>query len=1302
MNKSKRILSAVLASTTALSSMVAYADDVATTAAENSVTGAAAWNSYAGTDVSDADKTTFNTYLGSAPTVTYSDGTVNVKFSKKKSEYLNDGKVNSKDPVYLVLETNIANTVKASGVDSATDTDGFHFTSGYGWDEADHHEFNFANGKIMLWLPATFADNKLTDGNYVINYKVGNGTEQTINIKYEYEPEEEEKTQIKVENLTVSKGIDAPETMSGTELTRYQDNKALYSFGTLGEDADGNSTLHIDAPFGSMKGDGTAATTGKNVLVVLAFDKLANGYKVVRTKDAGTGDTTELDSDGDMGWYTDGAKFVQTADPTKSYFTLWISLTDDRIENGMEFTITPTVNAETEEAVSKKLKIDFTDTTEYTLNAPAAAAEDKYTVTIAAGTTNSEKKVTLTPKEGVEIKSATVKGVAFTKDTGKNSWSGVIDVKDVLTSEQIADGTTTAALVAGDFAVATVEDKIHLVGAGKSTKETDTMTTAENERLTHNNSKITIGNVATDTDGNYTITVDTKFGEMKGDPEDIDSTGKNALIMLEFNATDDITIKKQGGSDLPAVWKEHATKFVTAADGKQYFTLWVSVTDDRIADTNGVKYTIYNTQGGQTQEKTLTVKFTNSTTYTLTSNVTSDDYTVTTGTVDANGEATVTVKAKDTTKTVTAATLKKGDASTITLTPDGNGGYAAKVAVKDLLTNDEIKEGTVAKALAAADFTVTVAAQSDIVPAGMTVGIEAPASMSGAELTRYQNNRKLYSDKLVWDNASRTATLKVPAELMTGDSAATPGTGAANVCLILKLATALTADEGDYGLTATGIENIDVEDGWKFVQGATEADKGKYVVLWINANAAALSSGNKVVIYEDSEDAVIATVNLVKIPGVKPSAAAKPTGTATTDTAIITAAKTLLTGDVSDDNLEFAVGTIPAASGEQDVTVTVTPKGDTVLVNGEGNVVTSLELTVGVTVAASATVNITAPTNGTFTVKAGDTEIADGETAAPGATITLTATPASGYKLGSWTVTDALGNAVEVAADGTFTMPAGGVTIAATFTVNSTTPSGGGSTSGGGSVGGGGSTVTSPTSISVTNKTITSDKNAITDTTRVDAKPGETTTDSKGTTVTVAKSDSAVSYVKVEAPATTSKVATWAEVVLMTVDSAKLPAVKKSVEEAVQSVANGNGFALNVDILNSDRKTVEPGKNVEITVPVPAAFKNKTLYAYRITARGAVQVLATVADGKITLNAGGAGEYIITAEKLTNAVAYKKGNVSGNGTISTTDATLTLKHILDMGTALKDEALFAADKDGNGIVNAKDATDILKEVLGIK
>lgn len=88
---------------------------------------------------------------------------------------------------------------------------------------------------------------------------------------------------------------------------------------------------------------------------------------------------------------------------------------------------------------------------------------------------------------------------------------------------------------------------------------------------------------------------------------------------------------------------------------------------------------------------------------------------------------------------------------------------------------------------------------------------------------------------------------------------------------------------------------------------------------------------------------------------------------------------------------------------------------ESVIVNPEKDV------TVGNTLYA---VTVPETTNGTVT--------ADKATAAEGETVTLTVTPAEGYRLGSLTATDANGAAITVT-NNTFAMPASNVTVAAAF-----------------------------------------------------------------------------------------------------------------------------------------------------------------------------------------------------------------------------------------------------------------------------
>lgn len=131
-------------------------------------------------------------------------------------------------------------------------------------------------------------------------------------------------------------------------------------------------------------------------------------------------------------------------------------------------------------------------------------------------------------------------------------------------------------------------------------------------------------------------------------------------------------------------------------------------------------------------------------------------------------------------------------------------------------------------------------------------------------------------------------------------------------------------------------------------------------------------------------------------------------------------------------------GGVNAAVGET-ITPTVTPDpgyepdamtvtkdgGGTVAVSNGSFTMPEANVTVRATFKkANLAVTVNAPDHGRLA--------ADKTTAQIGDTVTLTATPGEGYAFGAYAVTDASGNPVEVTGN-TFTMPASGVTVSATF-----------------------------------------------------------------------------------------------------------------------------------------------------------------------------------------------------------------------------------------------------------------------------
>ena len=143
---------------------------------------------------------------------------------------------------------------------------------------------------------------------------------------------------------------------------------------------------------------------------------------------------------------------------------------------------------------------------------------------------------------------------------------------------------------------------------------------------------------------------------------------------------------------------------------------------------------------------------------------------------------------------------------------------------------------------------------------------------------------------------------------------------------------------------------------------------------------------------------------------------------------------TVTNGTLTIDKASAKAGetiTVTATANEGYEVGSVTATGVT-LSGGTNGVYTFTMPTADVTVnatfkAKTFTITKSAVTNGSLTVAAN---------AAFGDTVKITATPASGYKVIKVTVTDAAGKAVTVSGSGnnyTFKMPAGNVTVAATF-----------------------------------------------------------------------------------------------------------------------------------------------------------------------------------------------------------------------------------------------------------------------------
>lgn len=155
-----------------------------------------------------------------------------------------------------------------------------------------------------------------------------------------------------------------------------------------------------------------------------------------------------------------------------------------------------------------------------------------------------------------------------------------------------------------------------------------------------------------------------------------------------------------------------------------------------------------------------------------------------------------------------------------------------------------------------------------------------------------------------------------------------------------------------------------------------------------------------------------------------------------------------------------------------------------------------------------------------------------------------------------------------------------------------------------------------------------------------DVKPGETQsilTDAGTVTVATDKDDTALEGAKINISNTSvpAKVKELVEAVIKG-DTEKAKAV---VDEIVSVISNGDAFALDISFTKDD-KTVQPGKLVSVTVPVPEALKNaSSLYVYHVGESGAELVKSEFdkTNGTITLTSDKFSPFIISQKKLANA-----------------------------------------------------------------
>lgn len=1265
MNKKKRALALGLAATqlTALSAVVAPLTAFAEVADGNIVTGADVITDSHG----KIEMTTVNGKKCCLYEVTAED-----------YETLPETPAVGSSPAYKALGVKLA----------AEDTDNIaFFCAGYPLDDPENKESNIKSDGIELWLPAR----KPSTLTFEIRKYESKVTYEKGIFYMASEGDDEEKVA-----LTDSEGFIDDET---TKITDYTTETIIFArvrnlapeitvSDDITVDADGDPEEIQDAISKKLTVAWKEPNVGNN----------ANAYPVIKSVGA---DETKSSFETGTGYYEITAvekaagEKVAGESTTKTYT---VSIVLDKDDPRLEFADSGLPDGWTVSADKKTLTKDIEVNVKA---APTATVEivdtgltgkDNAVITVKKGgetfdtATGTVKKgdvltVTVAPKADYEFK--TEPTVTVTNATSsKTDSTFTITVGDLA---EDAENKVTITLTGEVVKSANVD----FVTVSKGDKDPSTMSGSELTRYKENREKYTI----TLDKATSTVNISAAVGSMKGEAT-AGSPAKNALVIVEMAEKDaNLKVFKGDTEITDRSWYEDGSKFLESGSAdKGYVTLWISLTDDRM---NGTEPVVYKFKSGKV-EKTLTVTFEDTTEYELKApDLTDAEYTVEiTNPATSKTEATVTVTPKN------GGVITNAEVCGVKLTPSGDG-YTGKVDIKAKLSDAQKEAGTTEITLVKDDtLNVTVAARSDINAVAITKATENPATMDGTELERYQKNHALYT--VTYDSTNKVATVKVPSALMTGTGAT--GSSAANVCLVMKLEAALTADQKTAIISKGQIEAVDIADGWKFVDGATEADADKYMVLWIGAGTAAITGDTKIVIYEDNgtNGKVIATVNLVKIPVVTTNGTtltrvdlADKTA-AEQETAIITEAKkklTLPTG-VTEADLTFAVGTIPtndtAAPVNEDVTVTVTSGNPDVLLGKDGAKVTELEITVPVTVPAAPTkyeITKADATNGSFTVTPA--------TAAEGEEVTVTATPASSsYVLDKITYTktgDDEFTPVPVTG-GKFTMPAFDVTVTVTFKVKPTGGSSGGTTrpSGGSSRPSGGGSSSSSVDI-------TSTINAA-------AKGSTITVPSGKTNLTANELDAASKNdVTIIVPINSTYSWTIRPYALPTINTGLTLAVSEgqTISQAEIGKIKGAEPVTNVISFKTYANNLGTAAKLTVTTPVKSTTsQTKFANLYKVADNGALEFVEAVkidADGKAVLPMTESGKFAL----LVSNESKLPGDLNNDCTLNVTDAVASIDKIMAEFPNYKGD-VSKLDLNGDGALDVRDVVMMVNRIVNGK
>lgn len=164
-------------------------------------------------------------------------------------------------------------------------------------------------------------------------------------------------------------------------------------------------------------------------------------------------------------------------------------------------------------------------------------------------------------------------------------------------------------------------------------------------------------------------------------------------------------------------------------------------------------------------------------------------------------------------------------------------------------------------------------------------------------------------------------------------------------------------------------------------------------------------------------------------------------------------------------------------------------------------------------------------------------------------------------------------------------------------------------------------------------------------------------------------------------------------------DSELLDIIRNVNPELYEKIQSDLSISYNISMIK-DGKEVQPGGEVEVSIPIP---ENLKMYAYlgklkiyRVEEDGTTTEMdVKVKNGCLVFRTNHFSLYSV----IPTLDSGKLGDVDGDGKVSIKDATLIQKHLASM-VFLEENQLKSADANGDGNINIRDVTQIQKYLAG--